>query len=84
MSLDTARAGVLAVELIERLAEQYENDPDMEGVEVGTMALVVELSGKYKGEEATWVEYRCSDARRWVQIGFFQAALRVADRLRGR
>lgn len=74
MSLDTTSLSTLALELIERLATDHE---DTEDAEVGTVALVVEINGRYEDQEATWVEYRCTDSRRWIQIGLFEAATRA-------
>lgn len=71
--LDTTKLSTLALDLIERLAEDHAGRP----TEVGMVALVVEINGEYQGDQVTWVEYRCTDTRRWVQVGLFQAAERA-------
>jgi hypothetical protein len=64
--------GTLAAELMDRLESDYEGKED---VELGVVAIVVELNyTDSDGEEITAVEYRCSDARRWIQSGLFAAA----------
>ncbi len=70
MSLDTTKLSTLALDLIERLAADYEDTPS---AEVGVVALVVEIDS----EEVTYVEYRCSDQRKWVQAGLFETAVRA-------
>lgn len=70
--LDTTKLSTLALDLIESLAEAHDED-----AEVGTIALVVEVNGAHEGEPATWVEYRCTDPRRWIQAGLFDAAGRA-------
>jgi hypothetical protein len=74
---DTSQVGVLAADLMEQLAEQYED----EDIEIGTVAVVVEISKPDEGGETGWtaVQYRCSDWRAWVQTGFFHAALRAVE-----
>lgn len=66
MSVDTTTVGVLVADLVESMAAEYAKDD----VRIGTVAVVVEV----EGENWTWVRYRCSDPRGWVQEGFFQAA----------
>lgn len=66
MSIDTTALSQTALDLIERLAEDHEDDDR----EIGVVALVVEING----EDATWIEYRCSDQRKWIQAGLFDRA----------
>jgi hypothetical protein len=70
VSLDTTKLGQLAAELMDSLAEAYEDD---EGAEIGTVAIVVEI----EGPGWTGVDYRSTDQRRWVQEGFFDAPKRA-------
>ena len=72
MSLDTTRLGNAAAELMDSLAEAYEND---DGAEIGVVAIVVEVNGP----GWTGVDYRASDPRCWVQSGLFAAAARAVD-----
>lgn len=71
MSLDTTKLGEIAAGMMERLAESYE-DHD---VEVGTVALIVEISSG----DWTAVTYRCSDNRSWVQRGLMNEGVRAID-----
>jgi hypothetical protein len=88
MALDTTDLSKLALELIERLANDYE---DWDEVETGVVALVVEVSGRNPdlsseeqeeiGEDEpnfTTIEYRCSDPRRWIQAAIFARAADAA------
>lgn len=70
MSLDVAKLGQSAAELMDSLADAYEND---EGAEIGMVAIVVEVNGP----DWTGVDYRTTDGRRWVQEGLFGAAIRA-------
>jgi hypothetical protein len=84
--MDTVKVTEPIFGLIDHLAESLEG---VEDIEVGTVALVVEVNGTVPeswrgkidddkiGEQFTWVLYRCSDARRWVQHGLFAAATRA-------
>lgn len=70
---DWSQAAIIAAELLDSLEEDYAN---ME-VEVGEVAMVVEVSGAIGTEnEWTGVFYRCSNPKRWVQVGFLDAARR--------
>jgi hypothetical protein len=77
MALDTTELSKLALELIERLADDYE---DWEKVKTGVVGLVVEVNGKHPemDNEVTVIEYRCSDPRRWVQGAIFDRAKHAA------
>lgn len=82
MSIDLSPAAITAADLIDVLGEQLEDDAsiDSESIEVGVVGVIVEVNYRGSdGEDYTALQYRCSDARRWVQSGLFQ---RVADTLR--
>lgn len=68
-----SQAAIIAAELLDTLEEDYKTMD----VEVGEVAMVVELSGGV-GTENEWsgVFYRCSNPKRWVQVGFLDAARR--------
>ena len=66
--LDTTAVGHLAAQLMDRLTEEYGED-----AEIGTVAVVVEV----EMGNATAITYRCTDARRWIQVGLFGAAQRA-------
>jgi hypothetical protein len=74
MMLDTTELGELALQLIDQLADSHQDD---EEVSIGVMSIVVEINGTYEGQGSTWVEYRCSDPRVWIQNGLFAAAQRA-------
>ena len=72
---DWSQAAVHAAELLDDLEQEYA-EREIE-VEVGCVMIVVELTGAL-GTDDEWsgVFYRCSEARRWIQIGLLQAAQR--------
>lgn len=72
--MNVGEIGVVAAELMDRLAADYEN---RESVELGVVAVIAEVSWRSGDDEITAVEYRCSDGRRWIQSGLFAAAGRV-------
>jgi len=73
MSLDTTRVGQVAAELMEAIAEGYDD-----AVEIGAVAVIVEVGTTDDADEGwTTVNYRCSDTRRWVQAGLLDAAKRA-------
>jgi hypothetical protein len=74
--MDTTRLGQLAAGLMESLAEEY---GEVEGAEIGVVAVIAEVDMPAKDDDDpgwTSVQYRCTDARRWVQSGLFIAAER--------
>lgn len=90
-TMDTTKISTLAMELIEQIERDYS---DWEGVEFGTVALVLEISGTPPVDErpdpdptlgetepvATTIVYRCSDPRRWIQNAFMKMAYRSTKR----
>lgn len=91
MPLDTTELSTLSLELIERLADDYEDWAD---VQVGVVSLVVEINGMPPEDDlpddvrelaetdrpgATVIEYRCSDSRRWIQWAIFRRAAAAAS-----
>lgn len=76
--MDTSSVGLVAAELMERIQDDYGD-----GVEVGTVAVVVELDLPASEENddmgATEITCRCSDDRRWVQAGLFEQAKRAVQ-----
>lgn len=74
MTLELRQIGELTAQLMERLEEDY---ADIEA-EVGVVAVIVELNYVHSnGDDISAIEYRCSDGRRWVQTGLFDAAKRA-------
>lgn len=76
MSLDLTELGQNAVEMFESLDEQY---GEFSGVQVGVVAVVVEITWDDGDDKITSVSYRCSDPRRWIQHGIFSAAVRAVE-----
>ena len=89
--IDTTGVSVLAMELADQLVERYKN---WENVEFGTVGIIVEVTGTPPEEErdpdipipdnedqkyeATLINYRCSEPRRWVQEAFFKKAYQAS------
>ncbi len=67
---DLSELGKIAAELIDQLELDYERDD----VQVGVVALVVEITDS--DGDWTAIQYRCSDPRRWIQLGLFETARR--------
>lgn len=63
--MDTSKVGQVAAGLMERIADDY----DGEGLEVGTVMLIVELEDGNRVGICT----RCSDSRDWVKLGLIEA-----------
>lgn len=78
MSIDTTELSKLAMELIETLAEEYENQTD---VSIGIAGLVFEVHGTdpdYPDVPYTDIRYRCTDSRGWIQEALFNNGARGA------
>jgi hypothetical protein len=72
--LDTTQVGTVAAELMDTLAEDQERDTDE--LTVGVVMVLVEVQGTDEdGDSWTWIRYRCSDPRVWIQRGMLHAAL---------
>lgn len=71
--MNLSQIGTEVLDLIEWLERDYS---DRE-VNVGVVAIVVELDETSDGDEYTGIHYRCSDPRRWVQAGLFAGAQRA-------
>lgn len=76
MTIDTTELSLLVFDLIERLSNDHAETKD---VKLGIVAVIVEVEGNFDGNAKTWIEYHCSDPRRWVQQGLFNAANRTAS-----
>jgi hypothetical protein len=68
--MDVTKLGQTVMEMMESLGEG-----NAEECEVGVVAVVVEIH--HPSMESTEIAYRCSDARRWLQIGLFESAVRA-------
>lgn len=72
---DLTEIATTTAELIDSIEEDA---AEMEITNIGVVAVVVEFSGEVDGKGWTDVQYRCSDDRRWIQAGLFEAAKRGA------
>jgi hypothetical protein len=78
--MDTTKLTESVFGLIDHVGESLKH---VEDTSIGTVAIVVEVNGMVpdsdhgEGGSATWVLYRCTDDRRWVQAGLFDAAKRA-------
>lgn len=70
MPIDSSPLAQLVAEYMDDLEDEHDGD-----VTLGIVAIVVEVNG----DDWTAVQYRCSDERRWVQLGLFDAAKRAVD-----
>jgi hypothetical protein len=76
--MDTTRLGHVAADLMDHIAEEY---GATDGVTLGIVAVIAEVDLPDSDGEPGWttVQYRCSDARRWIQAGLFDAARRGVE-----
>lgn len=77
MSLDPAPLAQMVAEFIDDLEENHDGR-----AELGVVGLVVEVNTDGDDEDdpgSTWITYRCSDPRRWIQVALFQRAAVVVD-----
>lgn len=77
---DFAEAAQIAAGLIDRLEQDYQEYDDVRigvvSVRIGVVSLVAEVEYTVDGDEFCSIEYRCSDGRRWIQLGLFESARR--------
>lgn len=72
------RIGLVAAELMEAL-EGAELPDDVEA-SIGTVGIVIEVDlDAGHGAGSTFIRYRCSDPRVWIQRAFFEEALKAVD-----
>lgn len=72
MSVDTTTIGQVTAELMDTIDRDYPDDD----VTVRTVIVVAELHTP----ESTFVMYRCSDERTWIQRGLLAEALEASRR----
>jgi hypothetical protein len=69
---DLSTVGSLAADIMDAVEEEYGENSS---ASVGIVAVVAEVNvDEEDGPGFTHVLYRCSDNRRWVQAGLFDAA----------
>ncbi len=72
--MDTSKVGVVAAKLMEKLAEEAAQE---EGQQVGEVMLLAEVRGVDDDGPYTFIAFRCSDEREWVQRGILHAGLEL-------
>ena len=79
MSIDPTRLGQVTAELMEKLSEDW----DEESAELGEVMVLAEVKVTDEdGDDWTYIAWRCSDPRNWVQRGLLHASLeqeRITD-----
>ncbi len=71
--MDTSTLGVVAANLMDDLAkDQAEIGDDQE---LGEVMLLAEVRGQDAEGAYTYIRFRCSDEREWIQRGILHAAL---------
>ena len=74
--IDTSLVGHVAAELMERVAQQFGEDAEVE-----TVAVVAEVRHRDDDDaEATTITCSSSDSRAWVQAGLLSFASRLVER----
>lgn len=74
--IDTSLVGHVAAELMERVAQQFGEDAEIE-----TVAVVAEVRHRDDDDaEATTITCSSSDSRAWVQAGLLAFASRLVER----
>lgn len=71
--MDVSKLGVVAADLMEYLARDQEEMGDEQTL--GEVMLLAEIRGTDEDGTYTYIRYRCSDDRVWVQRGIMHAAL---------
>lgn len=69
--MDLNKIGNEMASLLDMLAEEHSEGD----AEVGLVLVVVEL----KDDDSSWISYRCSDPRPWVQRAMLSEALDLAN-----
>jgi hypothetical protein len=71
--MDTSKVGVVAAQLTDKLAD---GEKSLGGEErVGEVMLLAEVRGTDDDGTYTYIAFRCSDEREWVQRGMLHAGL---------
>lgn len=68
MEIDTQLIGSTAAELMETIGDRLNADWEVDTV-------IVVVSARWSGGDATSVHFQCSDARPWLQRGLLMEAL---------
>lgn len=68
--MDTSKLGVVAAQLMDQLAEEAEDNEC-----IGDVMVLAEIRGNDDEGPYTFISWRCSDEREWVQRGMLHAGL---------
>jgi hypothetical protein len=71
--MDTSTLGVVAASLMDDLAEDQAEIRDEQ--ELGVVMLLAEVRGEDEDGSYTYIRFRGSDDREWIQRGILHAAL---------
>jgi hypothetical protein len=71
--IDAGKIGVVAAQLMDDLVKDQEEIGDHQ--EIGEVMLLAEVRGQDDGGTYTYIRFRCSDPRDWVQRGLLHACL---------
>jgi hypothetical protein len=69
--MDATRLGQVTADLMDHLNE----DPPGESAELGEVLVLAEVKVTDPEGDWTYIAWRCSDERAWVQLGLMHAAL---------
>ncbi len=69
MTVDTSILGSLAADVMEQIEGLYGGE-----AELGTVAIIAEINVEDDEFGTNVIVYKCSDSRRWIQMGLFEAA----------
>jgi hypothetical protein len=78
--MDTSKVGIVAANLMDDLAKDQAEIGDDQTL--GEIMLLAEVQGEDEDGSYTYIRFRCSDDRQWVQRGMLHAVLeqdRVVD-----
>lgn len=70
--MDASKLGIVAAALMDDLVSDAEH---LGAQELGEVLLMAEVRGEDDGGGYTYIRFRCSDVREWVQRGLLHACL---------
>jgi hypothetical protein len=73
VSIDAGKVGLVAAALMDDLASDQAHMGDDQSI--GEVMLLAEVRGEDEDGSYTYIRFRCSDSRDWVQRGILHACL---------
>jgi len=73
--IDASKVGVTAAQLMDDLEKDQAEVAETDSQTVGDVMLIVEVRGEDEDGTYSYMRYRCTDARVWVQRGMLHGAL---------